>query len=156
MVYNTPGWWWYQKKRKGNCQSQRLPDIVIHFWQTEPITISGKRWLRQFPSPLLLLPQSSSSFPNGVRRRSSSLVTYHLPSTSRTFTSMEPADPRSTPSGRSNYLVSFSEKDKQRVNNADPNGGLCLVTNGQFPIEYCHCIPRAIINNPEIVCAYKS
>ena len=38
-------------------------------------------------------------------------------------------------------MAPLSKRDKQRVTNADPNGGRCLVTNAFAPLTFCHCIP---------------
>jgi hypothetical protein len=52
-------------------------------------------------------------------------------------------------------VTTLDENDKERVRNADPNGGRCLISNAISPINYCHCIPRHIMNEKETVRVYK-
>ena len=60
-----------------------------------------------------------------------------------------------TTSGRPDYDVSpLKQYDKDRATKADPNGGLCLITNTRHSINACHCIRRAMMKNEEIVCVY--
>ena len=95
------------------------------------ITISGLRWLRQFPFSLVLLP----------------------PLTKPNFLFMQESIERTTPTTRLNYdLSSLSPAEKDKIRKADPNGGVCLITNKPFSLNFCHCIPKRIAQNEKIVC----
>lgn len=61
----------------------------------------------------------------------------------------------STPETRTTYEIGF--KERIRVNVADPNDGRCLVTNAlnTAPVQYCHCIPRRVMNDENLVCVYN-
>jgi hypothetical protein len=45
--------------------------------------------------------------------------------------------------------------DKEEVRNADPNGGLCLITSTKAALNYCHCIPKNMMQANGIVCVYS-
>ena len=108
---------------------QELPRPTL----TDPelITISGKRWLRQFPLSLLPIPPSSSSPSQYMEREEST-----------------------TPSLRQKYyFLSLDEACKERVRNADPNGGdRCLITNKIHNLNFCHCVPKQTMQKSDIVC----
>jgi hypothetical protein len=61
----------------------------------------------------------------------------------------------STPSARPLYSTTFSDLDKERVLKADPNEGLCLLTNYDFSTDFCHCIPKNVMNDDEMVRVYR-
>ena len=108
----------------------RIPRPTL---STDPelITISGKRWLRQFPFSLLPIPPSSSSPSQYMEREEST-----------------------TPSLRQKYYFSsLDEACKERVRNADPNGGdRCLITNKIHNLNFCHCVPKQTMQKSDIVC----
>ena len=54
--------------------------------------------------------------------------------------------------------LKFTDRDKQKVNKADPNGGRCLITNTKYStMGYCQCIPKTTtFDNEEIVCTYRT
>ena len=54
-----------------------------------------------------------------------------------------------------NYNIAISKSTKKRVWDVDPNGGCCLVENTTRSVEYCHCIPRRIMKERNIVCVYR-
>jgi hypothetical protein len=61
--------------------------------------------------------------------------------------------PSTTPLARQIYdFASLTLSDKGRIKDADPNGGVCLVTNKLHGLNYCHCIPKQYMKNETIVC----
>jgi hypothetical protein len=48
-----------------------------------------------------------------------------------------------------------NENTKKRVLKADPNGGRCLITNKDDPMNFCHCIPRKMMKETDIVRVYR-
>lgn len=48
--------------------------------------------------------------------------------------------------------MGITEIVKENVRFTDPNGGPCLVTNTDLAVDYCHCVPRKIMNDERIVC----
>lgn len=50
------------------------------------------------------------------------------------------------------YDMEITETVMNRVRDADPNEGRCLVTNATIPIDYCRCIS---MKEEKIVCVYK-
>ena len=62
----------------------------------------------------------------------------------------------STPTDQQDYdYSSLSISDKDRVRNADPNEGHCLLTNALNPLNFCHCIPRKNLQEKDIVRAFR-
>lgn len=57
-----------------------------------------------------------------------------------------------TPEHRPNYDMRISSDTKKRVQRSSPSGVRCLITNGRHSVEYCHCIPRRILKENEVVC----
>ena len=57
------------------------------------------------------------------------------------------------PSTRPCYETSSLAKEgKERILEADPNGGRCLVTNAKNALNYCHCIAKIHMKNKDLVC----
>jgi hypothetical protein len=57
-----------------------------------------------------------------------------------------------TPPSRPNYEMRIAESVKDKVRLAGPIGDSCLITKGSHSVDFCHCIPRRILKEPEIVC----
>jgi hypothetical protein len=60
-MHNWRGWWWYTNKRKRFWRSLKPFGYRDRLCCPKWITISGKRWLRQFPFTLVLLPPPSNT-----------------------------------------------------------------------------------------------
>jgi hypothetical protein len=61
-----------------------------------------------------------------------------------------------TPTEREDYdNSSLSVSGKERVRKADPNKGLCLLTNALNPLNFCHCIARKTLQEGDIVRAFR-
>jgi hypothetical protein len=61
-----------------------------------------------------------------------------------------------TPVSRPSYESATLGDLKQRVKNADPNNGRCLVTNfsDSWSVNFCHCIARKFMKNNDLVSVY--
>ena len=69
---------------------------------------------------------------------------------------MEFNDGTTTPTFRQNYNISaLTLLDQERIREADPNKGLCLVTKTSQVPNFCHCIPKQFMKDEKTVCVFN-
>ena len=113
------------------------------------------RFVQYSESKVLWLPQSNM-YPHQKKVNLSPKHPFQPTTTIvPTFMELQEFIERATPLGRPLYSLQLSKEDKNRVRDADPNGGRCLITNSRYSINYCHCIPKTIMNDENIVSGYR-
>lgn len=100
----------------------------------------------------------SKKQPQGLPFPTNHILEYHIAAIYFVMLRNFMADRITTPSelARLDYdMSSLSQRDRDRVLEADPNGGRCLVTNSELALNFCHCIPRSTMKQEEIVRVYR-
>ena len=61
-----------------------------------------------------------------------------------------------TPESHGNYHCGISKADREKIWNADPNDGCCLIQDFVDGVVHCHCIPRRHMQDEDLVCETTS